>query len=83
MAPYNNPWNEVYRLAAGNRKGQTQTTTLRKPDGTLTADLNETLQLMLHHFAPEDNLNADSFYGQQNNKYFTSQGTVPWQYNEV
>ena len=33
MAPYNNPWNEVYRFAAGKRKGQTQITTLRKPDG--------------------------------------------------
>ena len=33
MAPYDNPWNEVNRFAAGKRKGQTQITTLRKPDG--------------------------------------------------
>jgi len=36
-----NPWNEVYKLAAGKRKNNTQITTLRKTDGSLTADLSE------------------------------------------
>jgi len=58
MNPY--PWNEVYRLAAGKRKNITQITTLRKPDGSLTADLNETLKYTLEQFAPEDNYNNDS-----------------------
>ena len=60
MTTYINPWNEAYRLAAGKRKRTTQITTLRKPDGTLTADLGETLKLMLEHFAPEDNQHDDS-----------------------
>jgi hypothetical protein len=34
-----NPWNEVYKLAAEKRKDNTQLTTLRKPDGSLTEDL--------------------------------------------
>ena len=47
-----NPWNEVYKLAAGKRRNNTQTTTLRKPDGSLTEELRETLQLMLEYFTP-------------------------------
>jgi hypothetical protein len=35
-------------------------TTLRKPDGTLTEDLQETLKHMLKHFAPEDNQHDNS-----------------------
>jgi hypothetical protein len=60
MTTYTNPWNEGYRLAAGKRKSSTQMTTLTKPDGTLTEDLQETLKLMLEHFAPEDNQHDDS-----------------------
>jgi hypothetical protein len=60
MTTYINPWNEAYRLAAGKRKSMTQITTLRKPDGTLTADLQETFKHTLEHFAPEDNQHDDS-----------------------
>jgi hypothetical protein len=42
MTPYTNPWNETHRPAAGKRKSTAQITTLRKPDGSLTADLHET-----------------------------------------
>lgn len=60
MTTHINPWNEAYRLAAGKRKSATLITTLRKPDGTLTEDLHETLKHMLEHFAPEDNQHDDS-----------------------
>ena len=50
-----NPWNAVYRLASGKKRTNTQVTTLRKPDGSLTSDTKETLRLMLEYFAPEDN----------------------------
>jgi len=60
MTIHTNPWNEAYRLAAGKRKSTTQITTLRKTDGTLTADLQETLKHMLEHFAPEDDQHDDS-----------------------
>jgi len=42
-----NPCNEVYKIGAGKTRTYTQLTTLRRPDGSLTQDLIETLQLML------------------------------------
>jgi len=45
----------VYRLASGKKRTNTQITTLRKPDGSLTSDTKETLRLMLEYFTPEDN----------------------------
>ena len=60
MTSSTNPWNEIYRIAAGKRKHASQITTLRKPDGTLTANLHETLKYMLEHFTPEDSQNDDS-----------------------
>jgi len=65
MIPYTNPWNKVYRLAAGKRKNITQITTLRKPDGSQTAYLHETLKHMLEHFTPEDNHNNYSDFHKQ------------------
>jgi hypothetical protein len=41
-----NPWNAVYRLAAGKERNNIQITP-RKPDGSLTKDTKETLTLML------------------------------------
>jgi hypothetical protein len=55
-----NSWKKVYKLAAGNRRDNTQITTLRKPDGFLTEDLRETLQLMLEHFTPDDKEEDDT-----------------------
>jgi hypothetical protein len=65
MTSATNPWNEIYGIAAGKRKHATQITTLRKPDGTLTTDLQETLTYMLQHFTPEDNQNDDTEYHKQ------------------
>jgi hypothetical protein len=33
------PWNGVYKIAVGKRSNNTQITTLRKPDGSLTAEI--------------------------------------------
>ena len=55
-----NPWNEVYKLAAGKSRNNTQLTTLRKPDRSLTEDMRETLQLMQDHFTPEDKEKDDT-----------------------
>jgi 3,4-dihydroxy-2-butanone 4-phosphate synthase len=60
-----NPWNEVYKLAAGRRKTSTQITTLRKPDGSLTADTKKTLQLMLDNVTPKDNEHDNNDYYKQ------------------
>jgi hypothetical protein len=50
----------VYKLAAGKRRNKIQITTLRKPDGSLTDDLRETLKTMLEHFTPEDKEEDDT-----------------------
>ena len=47
MTTATNPWNMVYKLAVGKRHDSTIITTLRKPDGTLTASTKETLSLMI------------------------------------
>jgi hypothetical protein len=65
MASATNPWAEIYRLAAGKRKQAAQITTLRKPDGTLTTNLHETLTHMIRYFTPEDNQNDDNEYHKQ------------------
>ena len=57
-----NPWNKVYKLAAGKSRTITQLPTLRKPDGSQTLDLTDTLQLMLEHFTPEDKEEEDNDY---------------------
>ena len=49
-----NHWNEVYKLAVGKRRYYSLFTSLRKPDGTLTTDMEETVKLMLEYFTPED-----------------------------
>ena len=65
MTPHTNPWNEIYRLAAGKRKSTAQITTLRKPDGSLTADLHETIKHTLEYFVPDDNQADDSDFHKQ------------------
>ena len=60
-----NPCNAVYRLAAGKKKNNTQITTLRKPDDSLTRDTPETLRLMLEYFTPEDNELEDNDHHKQ------------------
>jgi len=42
------------KYSGRKEKINTQKTTLRKPDGSLIADLNETLKHMLEYFTPED-----------------------------
>ena len=62
LTTFSNPWNEVYKIAAGKTRTNTQLTTLRKPDGSLTQGLTETLHLMLEHFTPEDKEEEDNDY---------------------
>jgi hypothetical protein len=50
----------------------TQITTLRKPDGKLTTDTKETLQLMLEYFTPADNEHEDDYH-----KHIRAQITQP------
>jgi hypothetical protein len=55
----------IYKLAAGRNSSNTQISTLLKPDGTLTADIKETLTLMIDSFAPKDNNEEDTEHQKQ------------------
>jgi hypothetical protein len=57
-----NPWNKVYKIAAGKARTNKHLTTLRKPDVSLTQDLTETLHLILEHFTPDDKEEEDNEY---------------------
>jgi hypothetical protein len=54
-----NPWNAVYKLATGNIKSCSSLSTLRKPDGTVTTDMADTMRLMIESFTPEDDEETD------------------------
>jgi hypothetical protein len=69
-----NPWNEVYKLAVGKRRYYSLFTSFRKPDGSLTTDMEETVKLMLEQFMPEDNVQDDSKFHKQIRAQ--SQGTM-------
>jgi hypothetical protein len=44
-----NPWSQVYKLATGKVRGNDIMTTLRKPDGSETSSILETINIMLDH----------------------------------
>jgi len=62
MSTATNPWGAIYKIDAGKRNTITHITSLHKPDGTLTADTKETLNLTLETFAPRDNIGDDNGY---------------------
>jgi phosphatidate phosphatase PAH1 len=49
-----NPWSQVYKLATGKVRSNTIMTTLRKPYGTETSSISETMKIMLHHLITVD-----------------------------
>ena len=57
-----NPWNAVYRLAAGKMRKCSTLTTLQKPDGSFTTDLEGTMNCMLDYFIPVDDGIMDNEY---------------------
>lgn len=87
LTPSNSPWNAVYRLATGKTRGTPQLTTLRKPDGTATLDLKETMNCMLDHFVPEDKETEDTEYHnivrKRNSSYITAQNDKEFTQREL
>jgi hypothetical protein len=55
-----NPWGGIYKLAEGKNSSITQISTLLTPDGSLTADIKETLTLMIDSFARKDDNEEDT-----------------------
>jgi hypothetical protein len=56
----NNPWNAAYKLATGKIGRKDTLTTLQKPDGAKTANLIETMKLLIEKLIPEDNSRNDT-----------------------
>jgi invasion protein IalB len=63
-----NPWSGIYRIMAGRRNQMELTTTLRKKDGTMTSNLQETLQYMLQNLTPEDKIKRATPGRRSNNR---------------
>jgi len=65
MTSITNPWSGIYRILAGRDKRAAPQTTLKQKDGTLTTNLQETIQCMLQILTLEDN-QADEMELQEN-----------------
>jgi hypothetical protein len=57
-----NPWNALYKIASNKAKRSQFLSTLQKPDGTLTTDINETITYMLDYLIAKDDEDKDSDY---------------------
>jgi hypothetical protein len=68
-----NPWNMVYKLATGKMRSNSILTTIRRPDGTVTSGLAESVNAMMDHFTPADHEITDSEY----HKLITTQNKTP------
>jgi hypothetical protein len=68
-----NPWNMVYKLATGKMRISSILTTIRRPDGTVTSGLAETVNAMMDHFTPADHEITDS----ENHKLIRAQNKTP------
>jgi hypothetical protein len=54
-----NPWNVVYKLATGKFQSCSTLSTLRKPNGTVTTDMAETISFIMDSFTPADEEETD------------------------
>ncbi|PSN51387.1 hypothetical protein C0J52_04451 [Blattella germanica] len=62
LTPTTNPWTEVYKLATGKLRNKSIKTTLQKPDGTDTINLEETVDLIMDHLITEDREEDSDFH---------------------
>jgi hypothetical protein len=62
MAPCTNPWNAVYKLARNKSNRSLSMTTLQRPDGSFTSDLNETVKAVIDYLIPKDEKTDDTDY---------------------
>ena len=57
-----NPWNAVYKIASNKAKRCQTFSTLQKPDGSITTDINETVTCILDYLITKDEEDSDSDY---------------------
>jgi hypothetical protein len=55
-----NPWNAVYRCAAGKQRSKLTLTTLRTANNSYTTDMQSTVNQMTEHFVPENREDGDN-----------------------
>jgi hypothetical protein len=68
-----NPWNRVYRYAAGKIRNKLILTTLKTGNNNYTTDTPSTINQMIDHFVPED-CEADE---EAHHKYVRQQVEAP------
>jgi hypothetical protein len=78
LTSHTNPWNAIYKIAANKTRRNHTMTTLKKTDGTTTADLEETVKMMAEHLIPKDDDTADTEY----HKHIREQAKEPIQTKE-
>jgi hypothetical protein len=57
-----NPWSAVYKLASNKAKRSQSLSTLQKPDGSLTTDINETVTYVLDYLISKHEVDNDTDY---------------------
>ena len=76
-----NPCNTVYKLATDKIKSCSTLSTIRRPDGTVTTDVAETINVMMGHFTPADEEETDDYHKlirAQNATQMTTEDDIPF-----
>jgi len=66
-----NPWNWVYRYAAGKIRGTLTLSSLEDNNNTYTADIPSTLNVMMDYFIPEDSESSDGVHHSRTRQLMT------------
>ena len=72
-----NPWNLVYRYAAGKTRNTLTWTTLKANNNTYTADIQCTLNQLMDYFIPEDLASSDETHCQRARQLTTEPLNTP------
>ena len=82
-----NPWNIVYKLATGKMMNCSTLSTIRRPDGTVTSGMAETLNVMMENFTPANGEVTDNDYHKltraQNKTPVTTEDDKPFTTAEI
>lgn len=82
-----NPWNLVYRYAAGKIQNKLTWTTLKADNNTYTADIQSTLNQLMDYFTPDDSAADDEDHHkrarQQMTKPMNTTDDIPFTKQEV
>ena len=60
LTSHTNPWNAIYKIAANKTRSNHTMTTLKKTEGTITTNLEETMETMAEHLIPKDDATDDT-----------------------